>query len=186
MEASSLRSKEFLCQSLEVFLAKFVRFLTTLELTFSKTFQDEKNNHITLMFPQKKIEFYRSWIISLIWVLKKKLAFLEVHIEMNLHFVFIQYEMGECVRAGFCNFMHLKPISRDLRRELYSRGARFRSRSRTPLRDRDRNGSSGGRSKRRSSRSPKRRKHWNWNYNKCCQTASFAVMLNIESVSCVE
>ena len=105
---------------------------------------------------------------------------------MNLHFVFIQYEMGECVRAGFCNFMHLKPISRDLRRELYSRGARFRSRSRTPLRDRDRNGSSGGRSKRRSSRSPKRRKHWNWNYNKCCQTASFAVMLNIESVSCVE
>jgi len=32
-----------------------------------------------------------------------------------------QYEMGECTRAGFCNFMHLKPISRDLRRELYSR-----------------------------------------------------------------
>jgi len=29
--------------------------------------------------------------------------------------------MGECTRAGFCNFMHLKPISRDLRRELYSR-----------------------------------------------------------------
>ena len=138
------------------------------------------------MFPQKKLwkifEFFRSWIISL--ELLRKLAFLEVHV--SLHFVFIQYEMGECVRAGFCNFMHLKPISRDLRRELYSRGARFRSRSRTPLRDRDRNGSSGGRSKRRSSRSPKRRKHWNWNYYKCCQTASFAVMLNIESVSCVE
>ena len=32
-----------------------------------------------------------------------------------------QYEMGECTRAGFCNFMHLKPISRDLRRELYGR-----------------------------------------------------------------
>jgi len=32
-----------------------------------------------------------------------------------------QYEMGECVRSGFCNFMHLKPISRDLRRELYGR-----------------------------------------------------------------
>lgn len=27
-----------------------------------------------------------------------------------------QYEMGECTRSGFCNFMHLKPISRDLRR----------------------------------------------------------------------
>merc|ERR1712083_555707 len=32
-----------------------------------------------------------------------------------------QDEMGECVRSGFCNFMHLKPISRDLRRELYGR-----------------------------------------------------------------
>ncbi len=33
-----------------------------------------------------------------------------------------QYEMGECTRSGFCNFMHLKPISRELRRELYGRG----------------------------------------------------------------
>ncbi|PBC32147.1 Splicing factor U2af [Apis cerana cerana] len=32
-----------------------------------------------------------------------------------------QYEMGECTRSGFCNFMHLKPISRELRRYLYSR-----------------------------------------------------------------
>lgn len=32
-----------------------------------------------------------------------------------------QYEMGECTRAGFCNFMHLKPISRELRRDLYKR-----------------------------------------------------------------
>merc|ERR1711953_455988 len=32
-----------------------------------------------------------------------------------------QYEMGECTRAGFCNFMHLKPISRDPRRDLYKR-----------------------------------------------------------------
>merc|ERR1712029_661842 len=32
-----------------------------------------------------------------------------------------QCEMGECVRSGFCNFMHLKPISRELRRELYGR-----------------------------------------------------------------
>lgn len=28
---------------------------------------------------------------------------------------------SECTRGGFCNFMHLKPISRELRRELYSR-----------------------------------------------------------------
>uniref|UniRef100_A0A8C1M7P7 Splicing factor U2AF 35 kDa subunit n=1 Tax=Cyprinus carpio TaxID=7962 RepID=A0A8C1M7P7_CYPCA len=32
-----------------------------------------------------------------------------------------QYEMGSCTRGGFCNFMHLKPISRELRRELYGR-----------------------------------------------------------------
>ncbi|PAA71553.1 hypothetical protein BOX15_Mlig031356g1 [Macrostomum lignano] len=35
-----------------------------------------------------------------------------------------QYEMGECTRGGFCNFMHLKPISRDLRRRLYNRSRR--------------------------------------------------------------
>ncbi|KAF2357194.1 Zinc finger CCCH-type [Trinorchestia longiramus] len=39
-----------------------------------------------------------------------------------------QYEMGECTRSGFCNFMHLKPISRELRRELYSRKIIRRSR----------------------------------------------------------
>jgi len=45
-----------------------------------------------------------------------------------------QYEMGECTRGGFCNFMHLKPISRDLRRKLYGRKdkSRRRSRSRSP------------------------------------------------------
>merc|ERR1712025_358070 len=32
-----------------------------------------------------------------------------------------QYEMGECTRGGFRNFMHLKPISRELRRKLYGR-----------------------------------------------------------------
>ncbi|ESO02259.1 hypothetical protein HELRODRAFT_184981 [Helobdella robusta] len=42
-----------------------------------------------------------------------------------------QYELGECTRGGFCNFMHLKPISRELRRELYGRSKR-RSRSRSP------------------------------------------------------
>ncbi len=45
-----------------------------------------------------------------------------------------QYEMGECTRAGFCNFMHLKPISRELRAELYGR-KRKRSRSRSRSRD---------------------------------------------------
>ena len=44
-----------------------------------------------------------------------------------------QYEMGECTRSGFCNFMHLKPISRELRRYLYSRRRGGRdSRSRSP------------------------------------------------------
>jgi len=44
-----------------------------------------------------------------------------------------QYEVGECTRSGFCNFMHLKPISRELRRYLYSRrgGGKHRSRSRS-------------------------------------------------------
>ncbi|ELV09911.1 splicing factor U2AF 35 kDa subunit [Tupaia chinensis] len=35
-----------------------------------------------------------------------------------------QYEMGECTQGGFCNLMHLKPISRELRRELYVRRRR--------------------------------------------------------------
>jgi len=61
-----------------------------------------------------------------------------------------QYEMGECTRGGFCNFMHLKPISRELRRELYGRGGgrskSKKSRSRSPptsggrRRSRDRDG----------------------------------------------
>nr|XP_045010497.1 splicing factor U2AF 26 kDa subunit isoform X3 [Jaculus jaculus] len=38
-----------------------------------------------------------------------------------------QYEMGECTRGGFCNFMHLRPISRNLRRQLYGRRPRRRS-----------------------------------------------------------
>ena len=51
----------------------------------------------------------------------------------------------DCPRGGFCNFMHLKPISKDLRKRLYQRrqkkphtgsrspsggGGRSRSRSR--------------------------------------------------------
>jgi len=30
-----------------------------------------------------------------------------------------QYEMGECTRGGFCNFMHLKLAGRSLKRELF-------------------------------------------------------------------
>ncbi len=81
-----------------------------------------------------------------------------------------QYEMGECVRSGFCNFMHLKPISRDLRRELYGRkgnssglgyhgrdkdkgGGGNRRRSRSGSRDRDRRRRSRSRDRDRGGRS---------------------------------
>ncbi|XP_042701977.2 splicing factor U2AF 26 kDa subunit isoform X1 [Malaclemys terrapin pileata] len=47
-----------------------------------------------------------------------------------------QYEMGECTRGGFCNFMHLRPISRQLRRQLYGRSQRGRGPS--PSRSYDR------------------------------------------------
>ncbi|KAI0231224.1 Splicing factor U2AF 26 kDa subunit [Lamellibrachia satsuma] len=72
-----------------------------------------------------------------------------------------QYEMGECTRGGFCNFMHLKPISHDLRRELYGRkGGSKRRRSRSPptrrsrsrSRDRDRRHRHRSRSRERSGR----------------------------------
>merc|ERR1712071_7588 len=65
-----------------------------------------------------------------------------------------QYELGECTRSGFCNFMHLKPISRELRRELYGRkrrgssptrekAPRPRSRERRRSRSRERRDRSG-------------------------------------------
>ncbi|XP_021512159.1 splicing factor U2AF 35 kDa subunit-like [Meriones unguiculatus] len=42
-----------------------------------------------------------------------------------------QYETGQCARGGLCNFMHLKPISSELRRELDGRRRRQpRARSR--------------------------------------------------------
>ncbi|CAD5211095.1 unnamed protein product [Bursaphelenchus xylophilus] len=73
-----------------------------------------------------------------------------------------QYELGGCQKGAFCNFMHLKPISRDLRRRLYG------NRARSPPRGgggggrrggggpprRDDYGGGGGR---RRSRSPRRR-----------------------------
>ncbi|TKR92947.1 hypothetical protein L596_007496 [Steinernema carpocapsae] len=48
-----------------------------------------------------------------------------------------QYELGGCGKGAFCNFMHLKPISRELRKKLY--GDR-----RSPDRRRDRRGYGGG------------------------------------------
>ncbi|XAR69700.1 hypothetical protein NMG60_11001400 [Bertholletia excelsa] len=40
-----------------------------------------------------------------------------------------QYEENVCNRGGYCNFMHLKKISRELRRQLFGRGRRRHSRS---------------------------------------------------------
>ncbi|KAI3433986.1 uncharacterized protein J3R85_006965 [Psidium guajava] len=43
-----------------------------------------------------------------------------------------QYEENVCNRGGYCNFMHLKKISRELRRRLFGRSRRRHSRSRSP------------------------------------------------------
>ncbi|KAJ8529115.1 hypothetical protein K7X08_035950 [Anisodus acutangulus] len=45
-----------------------------------------------------------------------------------------QYEENSCNRGGYCNFMHLKRISRELRRQLFGRYRRRHSRSRSPYR----------------------------------------------------
>jgi splicing factor U2AF subunit len=64
------------------------------------------------------------------------------------------YEMRECTFNGLCNYMHLKPISRELRRYLYSRRRRGRSsRSRSRSRDRDGGMIAGHRRSRSGSRS---------------------------------
>ncbi|KAK4255199.1 hypothetical protein QN277_008225 [Acacia crassicarpa] len=49
-----------------------------------------------------------------------------------------QYEENTCNRGGYCNFMHLKRISRELRHQLFGRHHRrhSRSRSRSPYRHR--------------------------------------------------
>ncbi|XP_059463063.1 splicing factor U2af small subunit B-like [Corylus avellana] len=65
-----------------------------------------------------------------------------------------QYEENVCNRGGYCNFMHLKKISKELRRKLFGRNrrrrSRSRSRSRSPVRfrgyeDHSRGGGGGGR-----------------------------------------
>ncbi|KAK6272232.1 hypothetical protein POUND7_009315 [Theobroma cacao] len=49
-----------------------------------------------------------------------------------------QYDENTCNRGGYCNFMHLKRISRELKRQLFGRYRRRRShsRSRSPQRHR--------------------------------------------------
>ncbi|OVA01038.1 RNA recognition motif domain [Macleaya cordata] len=52
-----------------------------------------------------------------------------------------QFEENSCNRGGYCNFMHVKQIGRELRRKLYGRyrrsyGSRSRSRSLSPPRHR--------------------------------------------------
>ncbi|CAD7701123.1 unnamed protein product [Ostreobium quekettii] len=47
-----------------------------------------------------------------------------------------QYEENTCSRGGYCNFMHLKPISRELRKVLFGRYKRRKNDgSRSPRRD---------------------------------------------------
>lgn len=53
-----------------------------------------------------------------------------------------QFEENSCNRGGYCNFMHVKQIGRELRRKLFgrfrrSRGSRSRSRSSSPHRRRE-------------------------------------------------
>nr|XP_048332549.1 splicing factor U2af small subunit B-like isoform X2 [Ziziphus jujuba var. spinosa] len=85
-----------------------------------------------------------------------------------------QFEENNCNRGGYCNFMHVKLIGRDLRRKLYGRyrGSRSRSRSLSPrrhwrdydrrdrdYRDRDRDYRSRDRHDRYSERDTGRRRH---------------------------
>ncbi|GKV34856.1 hypothetical protein SLEP1_g43197 [Rubroshorea leprosula] len=59
-----------------------------------------------------------------------------------------QYEENTCNRGGYCNFMHLKRIGRELRRQLFGRNrqrrSHSRSRSRSPYRHRSHEGHSHG------------------------------------------
>eukprot|EP00271_Cylindrocystis_brebissonii_P005319 TRINITY_DN1730_c0_g1_i1.p1 TRINITY_DN1730_c0_g1~~TRINITY_DN1730_c0_g1_i1.p1 ORF type:complete len:320 (+),score=53.43 TRINITY_DN1730_c0_g1_i1:182-1141(+) len=49
-----------------------------------------------------------------------------------------QYEEQTCNRGGYCNFMHLRKIGRELRKKLFGHLRRSRSRSYSPERDYDR------------------------------------------------
>ncbi|MCL7052178.1 hypothetical protein MKW94_021186 [Papaver nudicaule] len=72
-----------------------------------------------------------------------------------------QYEENTCNRGGYCNFMHLKKISRELRRQLFGRyrSRHSRSRSRSPYRHRsyeERSHGSRGYDRRSSDRASRR------------------------------
>eukprot|EP00877_Chromochloris_zofingiensis_P009904 jgi/Chrzof1/5167/Cz15g14020.t1 len=54
-----------------------------------------------------------------------------------------QYEENTCNRGGYCNFMHIKSISKELRKILFGRYKR-RDRSNSPDRSRDRRDNRGG------------------------------------------
>ncbi|CAK0785538.1 hypothetical protein CVIRNUC_008748 [Coccomyxa viridis] len=83
-----------------------------------------------------------------------------------------QYEENTCTRGGYCNFMHLRPISKGLRKDLFGRykkkdGSKSRSRSREPNdkgrgRDSHRDGGRNDRNKRESS-AERRAKIAAWN-----------------------
>jgi splicing factor U2AF subunit len=65
-----------------------------------------------------------------------------------------QFETGECGRAGFCNFMHLKKPSRHVKREMFERqelSVKMLKKDRRRSRSRDRS-----RERRRRSRSRER------------------------------
>ncbi|KAI0990227.1 hypothetical protein GJ496_007865 [Pomphorhynchus laevis] len=60
-----------------------------------------------------------------------------------------QYQMGECPRGGFCNFMHLKPISRQMRHALFDE-VRARDGSKSSERRPDVDNDDGHRDRRRN------------------------------------
>ncbi|KAF9329794.1 Splicing factor U2AF 26 kDa subunit [Podila minutissima] len=49
-----------------------------------------------------------------------------------------QYETAECTRGGFCNFMHLKEVDRNLKKELYASQRNYQREKRREERHRDR------------------------------------------------
>ena len=70
------------------------------------------DSHLALSFFQKNSSLFdvSAYVIRLNYIVLVSLFF----------------PSSECTRSGFCNFMHLKPISRELRRELYGRKRRGR------------------------------------------------------------
>ncbi|EIE27768.1 RNA-binding domain-containing protein [Coccomyxa subellipsoidea C-169] len=85
-----------------------------------------------------------------------------------------QYEENTCTRGGYCNFMHLRPISKGLRKDLFGRykkkeHSRSRSRSKERRddkgrgRDRDRDG---GKDRKRETSAERRAKIAAWNKEK--------------------